>query len=669
MKLRSKEKRTSSSDSEKVNKIRKGNPDLMYNNELNKLKEQNRCLTEELNNLKSVTSYSSKLEKPKQITNRDWSFIDVNNKWLSDEILQSYFETMTDEISKVRKDILLIGPALTQVLKEGSLYDVTATLTSLDFYNKNVVCLCLNNCAESKTSKNQIHDLQNRGSHWSLVVYSRLDCTVYHFDSIKGYNYKSARCLVDNIGWTKENFEEVSVSQQTNNFECGLHVLVNCRLLLSHLNSNVETQFKIYQIMSNLNMKNKEFLKQTKVGTGESRNKLTTADKESDSTFSRSKQSFLKSRLINPELATQKKLTSYMTEQKMASTQTLNSDYSWKTIKQKSIKGVFKPFSINCCNSFLPLSNDSVTCESEDQEIDGKEKSKLKFDMTKNGRTSNKYTKSLRGYLECKNKDIRTNNKFVKTRKFLNDSPFVNDSPRKIGLANSIESNTLLLGNNIARMPYETSFEEMKSSNTKSDIVKSTSSAHQIKILADSHGREVRKILLENLSKPFQIYSEIKPNGKMVHVLNRIKAEADSLTKNDFILVIGGTNDIERNFAPQNFVNDIEDKLKLLSHTNVILSNIPFRYDKPWLNQTIRDTNRKMKILTEKYSFLNLVSLNCLTKVNYTKRGLHLNHIGKSKISKVITNLIEEPKQFNIPVRITKRKPFLDYAVSCPFKT
>lgn len=67
--------------------------------------------------------------------------------------------------------------------------------------------------------------------HWSLLIYSKLDNAVFHFDSLKGLNKYAANLLISNIGFNVR-LVEVNVTQQSSSFECGLHLLVNCKFVM-----------------------------------------------------------------------------------------------------------------------------------------------------------------------------------------------------------------------------------------------------------------------------------------------------------------------------------------------------------------------------------------------------------------------------------------------------
>lgn len=65
--------------------------------------------------------------------------------------------------------------------------------------------------------------------------------------------------------------------------------------------------------------------------------------------------------------------------------------------------------------------------------------------------------------------------------------------------------------------------------------------------MTDSHSRKLSQILNKTLndSKNDEISTFVKPNGKIIHILASISAEAVNMDKNYYLITICGTNDSE----------------------------------------------------------------------------------------------------------------------------
>lgn len=85
-----------------------------------------------------------------------------------------------------------------------------------------------------------------------------------------------------------------------------------------------------------------------------------------------------------------------------------------------------------------------------------------------------------------------------------------------------------------------------------------------IKLLADSHGRELKQLINDNeLSCNFDVYGIIKPNGKIRNVLNSFETDTKEMNKNDFAIIVAGTNDMNQQLMYLIFVKQQKRKLKL----------------------------------------------------------------------------------------------------------
>jgi hypothetical protein len=71
--------------------------------------------------------------------------------------------------------------------------------------------------------------------------------------------------------------------------------------------------------------------------------------------------------------------------------------------------------------------------------------------------------------------------------------------------------------------------------------------------------------------------------------------------------VLGGTNDIDRNLHGKNLTSIVKF-LDATQHTNVILIDVPLRYDpgkRPYINEEIKNYSRKLHKVTRVSNMLN----------------------------------------------------------------
>lgn len=148
------------------------------------------------------------------------------NYWLNDTLISFYYEYLERIYFKDYKNLLFVPPQVTQCIKlcqVQNIEEIRIFLDPLDVDKRDFIFFALNGNDTSHVG----------GTHWSLVAFSRPENKIYHFDSSAGANHNSAwelgTRLMGALGLSKLNgqFEESKCLQQTNGYDCGLHLLCN----------------------------------------------------------------------------------------------------------------------------------------------------------------------------------------------------------------------------------------------------------------------------------------------------------------------------------------------------------------------------------------------------------------------------------------------------------
>lgn len=149
----------------------------------------------------------------------------------------------------------------------------------------------------------------------------------------------------------------------------------------------------------------------------------------------------------------------------------------------------------------------------------------------------------------------------------------------------------------------------------------------KVMMLADSHGRSCATILKENL-KEFSVEVVFKPNAKLEQITEDISALTTNFAKQDYVIILGGTNDESH---VKNIINVYIKLIKKLYHTNVIICGIPYRYDYLHrLNTKYFDVNNALYNLSLQNRHTIYFDINKFANKNsYTRQGLHLNLASK----------------------------------------
>ncbi|KAF2893612.1 hypothetical protein ILUMI_12561 [Ignelater luminosus] len=150
--------------------------------------------------------------------------------WLNDTVISFYFEYLEKKRFKNNPFLLFVPPQVTQCIKITPSSEISVFLSPLIAQPRRFIFFALNDNEQTEVSG---------GSHWSLLVFSYPEKMIFHFDSSKGTNQDQAvdfgEKLLRYFGLpTYGCFSEPMCLQQTNGYDCGIHVLCNAENIADH---------------------------------------------------------------------------------------------------------------------------------------------------------------------------------------------------------------------------------------------------------------------------------------------------------------------------------------------------------------------------------------------------------------------------------------------------
>ena len=110
--------------------------------------------------------------------------------------------------------------------------------------------------------------------------------------------------------------------------------------------------------------------------------------------------------------------------------------------------------------------------------------------------------------------------------------------------------------------------------------------------------------------------------------------EVKQLSKQDVMIVWGGSRDVGKNESKQG-INRLQGFVKTNKHTNIILMEVPHRYDlmrESCVNKEIQRFNNKLQEYMESYEHVTVLQVN-MDRSNYTTHGQHMNKVGKEIVA------------------------------------
>lgn len=142
--------------------------------------------------------------------------------WLNDQVIAFYFQYLESSKFKGASDkILFVSPQVTQLLKMSEKSEWSSLLDPLRPGKKLLIFFAVNDNESPRSG----------GTHWSLLVYSRLHDTFFSFDSLNNFNNVTTRKLYhilrNALGLSEANLQTLPCANQSNGYDCGIHLLAN----------------------------------------------------------------------------------------------------------------------------------------------------------------------------------------------------------------------------------------------------------------------------------------------------------------------------------------------------------------------------------------------------------------------------------------------------------
>ena len=179
-----------------------------------------------------------------------------------------------------------------------------------------------------------------------------------------------------------------------------------------------------------------------------------------------------------------------------------------------------------------------------------------------------------------------------------------------------------------------------------------------INILGDSYARGIAGELLYQLNHRFNITGHVKSNAGLTQVLKTVNKDLSKLTKTDVIIVVGGSNDIDKD-AHRGNLTSLEKFLDDIQNTNIILTDVPMRNDvkvgSP-SNEQIMNYNRKLHKVIKRFNHVKLTEVTT-NREHFTKHGFHLNMKGKETLTKELIKYlpIKKDNQKDVAIKLPWR--------------
>jgi hypothetical protein len=160
-------------------------------------------------------------------------------------------------------------------------------------------------------------------------------------------------------------------------------------------------------------------------------------------------------------------------------------------------------------------------------------------------------------------------------------------------------------------------------------------------MIGDSFLRRIRENVDLSLSSEYSAYSMVKPGCELNTLLESANSTTGVLTQKDVIVICGESNDLNQKKV-KSAISCIREFKERHNHTNIIIANVPIRYDLSYhslTNKEIRLYNAELLELASEpaseHGQITIIELDFKRKF-HTRHGLHFNKQGKLFSNKIV---------------------------------
>ena len=164
----------------------------------------------------------------------------------------------------------------------------------------------------------------------------------------------------------------------------------------------------------------------------------------------------------------------------------------------------------------------------------------------------------------------------------------------------------------------------------------------KIVIIGDSQAKGCAAEINQVIGNSSEVVGYVKLGSRLDNIRNIVNKEIQELTKEDVVILWGGTNDIARNESNEGLTH-LTNFVEQIKNTNIMLMSAPHRHDladMSCVNVEVAKFNRKLTKMMKVHDHVNVINMVNLREC-YTRHGMHLNRVGKEQMAHKIIHQIK----------------------------
>lgn len=180
--------------------------------------------------------------------------------------------------------------------------------------------------------------------------------------------------------------------------------------------------------------------------------------------------------------------------------------------------------------------------------------------------------------------------------------------------------------------------------NTTRPRVHDDTKKRKLCVLSNSTHRGILQAIEEFFSYDFKYCSYLMPNSKIRHLLTNINTKLEEFTINDYCIILLGDSDIKTDNNYIDLVKEINESLRQMTHTNIIICTPTYVRGSPIYNYKIDTFNNLLYMDLEYHKYAYFFDSNNALEFKFDMFSDRTGKLNKSGINFIFKNIMERIK-------------------------
>lgn len=183
-----------------------------------------------------------------------------------------------------------------------------------------------------------------------------------------------------------------------------------------------------------------------------------------------------------------------------------------------------------------------------------------------------------------------------------------------------------------------------KQKKTTRTSIQDDSRLRKLCVLSNSTQRGILQAIEDHFSKEFKYCSYLMPNSKIRQLLSNVKAKLQDFSLNDYCIILLGDSDIKTDSNYIDLVKVINESLRQMTHTNIIICTPTYVLGAPIYNYKVEIFNNLVYMDLEYHKYAYFFDSNNELEYKFDMFSNRTGKLNKAGINFIFQNIMDRIK-------------------------